>query len=361
MEKQVRSIWVSTIKGAAANGVTGTSSLRTSATDHTWKSAIAKGDIYLANSNYSILGTSNVTNEIFIAQGLGAGSLKVSEAIDVQGITNVKKEAYQAKQNLVKAVGYSSASTGNDLPRTFAKSYKLRIEIRTDFRTQYSRTFVVGSGAVFTYNVSSSVTGASLDTANAAFYQQFVDAINNDKVASKYVTAALVNDAAGSGATKYGITITGKSQTFKLQTPPQIVSFDIFFQNTTDITDAATVTEVTPLRTGTGTYERVANAEWEIQGYRGQSNFTLFPANTPIVYADPNGTYVTYSIEGFNTRASDLGKQVKLPFVHVIAIDSTNSTLITAFETMLAAITTTTGAPYTDNAETITPSSGNAV
>lgn len=443
MEKAVNEIWVSRIAGASANGVTGTSSLRTSVTDHTFASAIAAGDIYIANSNLNILGTTNVTNEIFVAQGLAAGSLKLSSPIQTQGIVSVKKETYTPKVNQSKVAGYSLSSTSNDLPRTFAKTYKLAVEVRTDFRMQYSRVFVLHGGA-YTYNVASTVTGSALDTANAAFYQQFVTFFNANLVSSKYAVATLVNDGAGSGATKYGIIITALNQPYKIGTPPQILSFDLFFQNTTDVTDAAvitgapivanitfstqtisgntltsaaahglaigdqivfsasTVTGITVgtiyyvltvpstttltlstvangstlaisgtgvtatankggyFRMGSGTYEMVADAEWNVQGWRGQTNFIGFPVNVPIIYATVGGTYTIYTISGYNTRESDLGKQVNCPIVHSICIDSTNSTLITAIETMLAAISTTTGAPYTDNAETITPASGNA-
>lgn len=343
MEKSVREIWVS--DNTAANGVVGANtSLRTSSTDHTWKTGINVGDIYITNDQFATLTTNNLSNKIYIVNKLPNGVVKRSHPISLQGVTSVKKEGYAAKVNLVKAAGYSTASTTQDLPRVFGKTYKLVIDVKTEFRTAYNRTFQF-DGGVFTYNVSASVTGAALDTANAAFYQQFVDAINNSPVSSKYVTAALVNNGGAAGLVKYGITITGKSIAFKLQTPLQILAFDMWFQDTLDINSAGVITTVTALVRGSGTYEQVANAEWLIQGNRGLTNFGPgFPTDVPLIYATASGTYTLYSIEGFNMGDGGLGVRVKQPFSHVIAVNSnggTNtSTLITALELMLAPLTT---------------------
>jgi hypothetical protein len=141
-------------------------------------------------------------------------------------------------------------------------------------------------------------TSTAADT-NATIATAFVNMINADEEAKKYVVAAVV---AGGGGEK-GIRLTGLVQPHKVGFDYQLVRFQVVIMDeaawdTTPVTDSAV--KANP---GSGTYDLVLDLEQKCLRGRGLMNTIQWPVDNLPTYAVSGATYDMYFIEYVDPHA----------------------------------------------------------
>jgi hypothetical protein len=302
------------------------------------------GDILILNRamevvSAPIVAVSDKLDVFYIAKGVGAGQVVLSNPIQTKNLTKVTRSGYSAAVELVKAIGYNGTSGALNTPLD-STEYQLNLVFLDDQRPW--------SGERQTRRSFSYVTSASATQDEIA--QAFVDAINADTFASTYVTAAKLS----SGSDR-GIQITGKV------IPDN--SLDLHYQVNFDCSlfpyvgiyagTAETVSTVTAKAWGNGTYSLVRDLEEASLAYYGKTNRIQFPIDTtPAISATVGNTYNITTLEYFNEHTGDQQKQMKSPMSTVVAFHSasapTKSTKETTFVDIIESIAEIMGLTFVE-------------
>lgn len=326
-------LFISRSGGGVNNGVTGAVTIRNSASDFTIPNVLA-GDVYILNSNMEKIGAGGVnldTNDIFVAQGLSNGKIKLSQKINLQGIKCVKSEPYKAPVQQVIVMGYNGAA--NDLETNAPNVYTVTISISTDFRVAPNRMYKRS------YSFASSLAFSPTYAQKLAFVAQFATEINNDKTINTNVVALAVGD----GVSLVGLRLTALSQSanFKIGDPDDFVVIDCEYFNASSVTPFYAIKTVTtaPIY-GNGTYAQVANMEWKVQGHRGNTNAILFPIPDRIIYSQAGSNYNLYNLEFNNSGYGSHQSIIELPCSLIIGVETGRTGIITDIQNAITSIAT---------------------
>lgn len=233
---------------------------------------------------------------IYLAGMNSVSDLKRSASISGRKITGWKAESYSPASREVWSIGYNRKTASglievnNSVNYTFALTATHAKNLYSERPLYFRRTFL------------SEASNSQLKTA-----VQIFNAVNNDPAWSKLVSAIIVGDGTGApsvtvngtaytvyggtGATNYGVEITGKTLTqFSTDYLEQRVSFFASVDDNTGFGTTTTTANLNAQAMGTGTYQWVYNAENTALNYEGVLNRVKFPI--PVQTYQASNTFV---------------------------------------------------------------------
>lgn len=303
---------------------------------------VVESEIYLLNDKYKIIASaSDLTDYIYVGQGLESGVLKFSDKIKTHKIQSIRREAARTSKLHSISLGYDAVLNPTaTLETDITKVYELSIRFKDSFRVAGNRDLVL--------DLSNYTTGTTALTyaQKLVYLQLFVDGINKNPRFNKLITATVQ----GNGTTLVGISITAKVQSFTPIYDINFINFEAEYYQATEFSRYDASIKVNSLSYGNGTYEQISSEEWKIQGWRGKSNHTVYPIPENIIYAKKGTFYNTYVIDWNDESFVGTGAIITHPKSVFIAIPVTTPTsaigtletglivsaMTTAFEAQLA-------------------------
>lgn len=254
--------------------------------------------------------------------GYADGSVKKSNPIIGANVTKYTGARYKADSRDVWAIGYDRKLATGSIEVANDTDYTFRIGFKFD-KNMYSERPL---------DVSFSFRSDAVATQQKIAIQTAIK-INNHAGVKKDVTAIIVGDGTGApsvtyngvsytifggtGATNYGVEITGKdiSQFQNTSFIPRRPYFGVFADRTTGFGLTTTVTQINAMDFGVGTYDQVYNMENFDYGTEGVLNRRQWPIPS-LEYKTANTFYDSAAI---TPTASSTAGEDKITFSATVA------------------------------------------
>lgn len=242
--------------------------------------AVVDGQIGIFGSDWTALNpaggdTISTQPEIYIVQGKTGtdGDFIVKKSAKIKGtnVTAYKAEAYQAAKREVWAIGYNRKTATGSIEVNNDVNYNFVIRFKNNKHLYSERPEVLNA------NFTSSTTNTELATATT------IASIINNSSQKVQIVAIVVGNGTGvyglTGATAYGVEITGKDINQNLSTTytPEQVYFSVFVNDASGFGTTTTCTQIQAFDPGNGTYNQVYSIENFNMGNEGVLNRRQWP------------------------------------------------------------------------------------
>ena len=250
---------------------------------------LGSGDVGVIKSDMTEMtaGQTVADSDILYFASKDSNSLiKRSVAVPGRGIKSFRGRSYQTASREVWAIGHNRVTTTGTLEANNSTLYSFSIEMKgaknnySQRPLRFQKTFTTDASASQAEIAAAMYNAIVNDTALAALVDCIIVA-DGTGAPSQTISGASYTVFGGTGATDYGVEITGKTLTqFSTSYTEVRVRFECNVDDNSGFGTTTTCARINAANQGTGTYQEIYNMENFDLGYEGVLNRTKFPIPT---------------------------------------------------------------------------------